>query len=92
MASGPSSQQPLVTQESERDRVTQDCLRALERLSGDAHNLQKLLSFFDACAVDQIVLTGATAAIVPREFKFLFNKTKLALRVKLWVTGLTSHT
>lgn len=92
MASGPSSQQPPVTQESERDRVTQDCLRALERLSGDAHNLQKLLSFLDARAVEETVLTGATAANVPREFKFLFNKKKLALRVKLWVTGLTSYT
>lgn len=81
MASGPSSPQSPVTQEIEKDQVTQDCLQSLERLSGDTHNLQKLLCFFDSCAVDETVLTRAIAAKIPQEFEFLFNKMKLALRI-----------
>ncbi|MCJ1243916.1 hypothetical protein MMC30_001113 [Trapelia coarctata] len=58
------------------DGVTHDCLRSLGELSGDARNLQKLLSFFHPEAVHESVLTSAISARVPQEFGFLFDDTK----------------
>lgn len=58
--------------------VTNHCLRSMATLSGDALNLQRLLSFFDPTAVHESLLTGVTVATLPLAYKFLSDEMKLA--------------